>query len=143
MTNSISSLLWISIVIPDFKRHNAIIYFMKPVYGCKDVSIVFSRWTVKTDKFTLIVYCNFLVSLSVCSQNINKQIVNITDKNLTDNNFLSKYHYTKSMNYLKDDIEFVNEFLCLLGHPVYCHISAAQILTVFLDSGILTIVNYC
>ena len=41
---------------------------------------------MKTDKFTLFVYCNFLALLSttVCSQNINMQIVNIADKNLTD-----------------------------------------------------------
>ena len=65
---------------------------------------------------------NFLVLLSttvrIGSQNINKQIVNIADKNLTDYSFLSGYHYTKSKNYSKDDIEFVTKFPCLLGHPV-------------------------
>ena len=47
--------------------------------------------------------CNFLVLLSttVCSQNINKQNVNIADETLTDYSFLSRYHYTKSKNYLK------------------------------------------
>ena len=44
VTNSISSLLCISIVIPDFKSHNIImsarVYFMKTVNGCKDVSIM-------------------------------------------------------------------------------------------------------
>jgi len=34
-------------------------------------------------------------------QNINKQNVNIADKTLTDHSFLSRYHYTKSKNYLK------------------------------------------
>ena len=34
-------------------------------------------------------------------QNINKQMVNIADGNLTDYSFLSRYHYTKSKNYLK------------------------------------------
>jgi len=50
-----------------------------------------------------IVYCNFLVLLSttICSQNINKQNVNIADESLTDYSFLSRYHYTKSKNYLK------------------------------------------
>ena len=43
---------------------------------------VSARWTVKTDKFTLFVSCNFLV-LHV------------------------------------HDIEFVTEFPCLLGHPVF------------------------
>ena len=45
VTNSISSLLWISIVIHDFKSHymimSAIVYFMKTVNGyIKDVSIM-------------------------------------------------------------------------------------------------------
>ena len=41
---------------------------------------------MKTDKFTLFVYCNFLVLLSttVYSQNIKKQNVNIADETLTD-----------------------------------------------------------
>ena len=49
---------------------------------------------------TLFVYCNFLVLLSttVCSENINKQNVNIADETLTDYSFLSRYHYTKSKN---------------------------------------------
>ena len=68
VTNWISSLLWISIVIPNFKSHNIImsarVYFMKRVKYCKDVSYVSARWRVKTDKFTLCVYCNFLVLLS-------------------------------------------------------------------------------
>ena len=53
--------------------------------------------------FTLFVYSNFLVLLSTtaCSQNINKQIENVADENLTDYSFLSRYHYTKSKNYLK------------------------------------------
>ena len=43
----------------------------------------------------------FYYKTPLCSQNINKQIVNIADKNLTDYRFLSRYHYTKSKNYLK------------------------------------------
>ena len=47
VTNSISSLLWISIVIPDFKSHiiimSARVYFMKRVNGCKDVSIIYPQ----------------------------------------------------------------------------------------------------
>ena len=59
--------------------------------------------TAETDKFTLFVYCNFLVLLSttVCSQNINKQIVDIADENLTKYSFRSSYRYTKIKNYLK------------------------------------------
>ena len=110
VTNSISSLLWISIVIPNFKRNNIImsarVYFMKTVKTVKMWSCVYNvsqQWTVKTDKFTLFVYCNFLVLIStpLCSQNINKQIVNIADGTLTDYSFLIRYHYTKSKNYLK------------------------------------------
>ena len=44
--------------------------------------------------------------------------MNIADETLTDYSFPCRYHYTKSKNYLKDDIEFVTEFPCLLGHPV-------------------------
>jgi len=44
VTNWISSLLWISIVIPNFESHNIImsarVYFMKRVKDCKDVSIM-------------------------------------------------------------------------------------------------------
>ena len=63
---------------------SARVYLMKRVKDCKDT--VSARWTVKTDKFTLLVYCNFLVLLSttVCSQIINKQIVNKADENFTD-----------------------------------------------------------
>ena len=48
-------------------------------------------------------YKNVLVLLSttVCSQNINKQNVNIADETLTDYSFLNRYHFTKPKNYLK------------------------------------------
>ena len=70
VTNSISSLLWISIVIPNFK--------------------------IKSEDGQVYSVCT-----TVSSLNINKQIVNIADKNLTDYSFLNRYHYTKSKNYLK------------------------------------------
>ena len=63
---------------------------MKTVKDCKDVSIMSPQ--VKTDKLTLFVNCNFLVllSITVCSQNINKQNVNIADYYITDyTSFLS------------------------------------------------------
>ena len=65
---------------------------------------VSARLTVKKDKFTLFVYCNFLVLskyILMHGQNINKQIVNISDENLMDYSFLKRYHYTKSKNYLR------------------------------------------
>ena len=123
VTNSISSLLWISIVILNFKSHNIImsarVYFMKTVNGCKIVYIM-SRWTVNTDKFTLFMYCNFLVFLSttICSQSINKKNVNIADETLTDYSFLSRYHYTKSRNYLKRRYRIRHWMPMFLGHPV-------------------------
>ena len=44
VTNSISSLLWISIVIPNFKSQNIVmsarVYFKKRLKHCKDVSIM-------------------------------------------------------------------------------------------------------
>ena len=45
--------------------------------------------------------------------------MNIADETITDYSFLSRYHYTKQRIIYKDDIEFVTEFPCLLGHPVY------------------------
>jgi len=63
---------------------SARVYFMKRVKDCKDVSIMSPQ-----DEPT------------VCSQNINKQNVNIADETLTDYSFLGWYHYTKSKNYLK------------------------------------------
>jgi len=57
VTNWISSLLWISIAIFNFKSHKIIMsardYLMKTVMSVYNVS---ARWTVKTDKFTLFVY---------------------------------------------------------------------------------------
>ena len=42
-----------------------------------------------------------LLSTTVCSQNINKQNVNIADETISNYSFLSRYQYTKSRNYLK------------------------------------------
>ena len=74
---------------------------------------------MKTDKFNLLVYCNFLVLLSttVCSQNINKQNVNIADETLTDYNFLSRYHYNKSKNYLKRRYRIRHWIPMFIGTP--------------------------
>ena len=47
---------------------------------------------------------SYINKYAVCSENINKQNVNIEDETLTDYSFLSRYHYTKSKNYCKDDI---------------------------------------
>ena len=73
---------------------------------------------MKTDKFTLFVYCNFLVLLrTVYSQNISKQIVNIADENLTDYSFLSRHHYTKSKNYLERRYRLRHWIPMFIGTP--------------------------
>ena len=77
-TNWLTSLLWVSIVIPNFKSHNifmSAIYFMERVKDCKDVSIMSPQddlW--RRTSLLCLPYCNFLALLSttVCSQNINK-----------------------------------------------------------------------
>ena len=63
--------------------------------------------------------CNFLVLLSttVCSQNINKQNVNIADETLTDYSFLSWYHYTKSKNYLNRRYRIRHWIPIFIGTP--------------------------
>ena len=73
----------------------------------------------KTDKFTMLVYCKFLVLLSttVCSQNINKQNVNIVDETLTAYSFLSRYHHTKSKNYLKRRYRIRHWIPMFIGTP--------------------------
>ena len=102
---------------------SARVYFKKRVKDWKRwVYIASARWTVKTDKFSLFVYCNFLVLLSITvrSQNINKQNVNRADETLTDYSFLTIGITILNQRIIwKDDIEFVTEFPCLLGHPVY------------------------
>ena len=73
---------------------SARVYLMKTVNGCKDVSIM----SLQDEQGRLQFSC---FTTTVCSQNTNKQIFNKADENLSDYSFLSKYHYTKSNNYLK------------------------------------------
>ena len=58
---------------------------------------------------------------SVCSQNINKQNVNIADETLIYYNLVGITILNQRIIW-KDDIEFVTEFPCLLGHPVHKYI---------------------
>jgi len=82
VTNWISSLLWISIKIPNFKSHDIIMSTRVILWNRLQRSAynVFAKWTV---------YCNFfaLLSTTVCSRNINKQIVNIAAKILQNTAF--------------------------------------------------------
>jgi len=57
---------------------------------------------------------------TVCSQNINKQNVNIADEPLTDYSFLSRYRYTKSKNYLKRRYRIRHLISMFIGHPCSC-----------------------
>ena len=96
------------------------------------------------------VYCNFLLLLSttVCSQNINKQNVNIADKTLTDYSFLSRYHYTKSKNYLKRRYRICHWIPMLIGTPCilynYLDINCWRIKQNFssIHPGIINIYTY-
>ena len=78
---------------------------MNTINGCKDESVMSScKMICENDMFTLLEFCNFSCfskPYTLCSQNINKRIVNIVDGNLTDYCFLSRDHYTKSKNYLR------------------------------------------
>ena len=117
VTNSISSLTWISIVIPNFESHNIImsarVYFIKTVNGCKD-----KLWKDGQVYSVCILHFLFvLLSTTVCRQNINKQIVNIADENHTDYSFLSRYHYNKSKNYLKRRYRIRHWIPMFIGTP--------------------------
>ena len=81
---------------------------------------VSAGWTVNMVKFTLFVFCNFLVLLNttVCSQNMNKQNVNIAEETLQITTFSVGITELNQRIVYRDDIEFVTEFPCLLGHPV-------------------------
>ena len=85
---------------------SARVYFMKTVNGRKDV-IIMSLQDEQWRRTSLL--CHFLVLLStiVCSQNTNKQIVNIEDENLSQ--WVSLY-LIKEL--------FENTISNLLGHPV-------------------------
>ena len=64
---------------------SARVYFMNTVNGCKDVSTMSPQDEQRRRASLLCLYnCNLLVLLitTVCSQNINKQIVIIADENL-------------------------------------------------------------
>ena len=63
----------------------------------------------------------FILSTTVCSQNISKlQNVNIADEIFTDYSFLSRYHYTKSKNYLKRLYWIRHWIPMFIGTPCTC-----------------------
>ena len=73
---------------------------MKRVKDCNYVSIINSEdgqvYSVRILQFSWF--------SKTCSQNINKQNMNLADETLTDYSFLCRYHCTKSKNYLKKTI---------------------------------------
>ena len=77
-------------------------YFIKRVKDCKDVSIMSPHDEQGRRTSLLCFYTAIFLFYSVQPYTvINRQNVNIADETLIDNNFLSRYHYTKSKNYLK------------------------------------------
>ena len=82
----------ISIVIPNFKSHNIImsdrVYFMKREKDCKDVSIIscFAKYTLMQSKH----------KQTKCEHSRRNSL-----HYSLDYSFQSRYHYTKSKNYLK------------------------------------------
>ena len=108
MTNSISSMLWISIVIPDFKRHNkdimaARVYFMKMMNGCKDGSQCLRKLNNEDGQGYPVCILQFSCFTKYNRMQSKHKQTNCKhrDVNLSDFSFLSRYHYNKSKNYLK------------------------------------------
>ena len=123
--NSISSLLWISIVIPNFKSHNIImsarVYFMKRVKDCKDVSIMSpqdEQWrrTSLLCLYTAIFLFYFKYN-GIQSKHKQTKCIYIADETLTDYGFLSRYHYTKLRNYLKRRYRIRHWIPMFIGTP--------------------------
>ena len=105
VTNSISSLLWISIVIPNFKSHNIImsgrLYFMKRVKHCKDVSIMSPQDVYSDDGQDCILQFSCFTKYNRMQSKHKQTKCEHSRRNSSDYSFLSRYHYTKSKNYLK------------------------------------------
>ena len=101
-TNSISSLLWIRIVISDIYNGS-------------------TRWLVKTDKFTLVCILQFSYFTKYNRMQLKHKQTNCKTK---QTKLLQITAFSVGINILnqriifKDDIEFVTEFPCLMGHPV-------------------------
>ena len=107
-----------------------------------------TRWTVKTDKFTTL-HCLysviFLFYSTVCSQNRNKPNLNLADETHTDYSFLSRYHFTKSKNYLKRRYRIRHWIPMFIGTPCIKQIvlTVACKSTYWKCKRLYTIHNYC
>ena len=109
LTNSISSFLRISIVIPNFKSHNIImsarVYFMKTVKDCKYVSICLHKMNSGEDGQVYSV-CIQQFSCFTEYNRMQSKHKQTKCKHSRRNSYrlrLSqyRYHYTKSKNYFK------------------------------------------
>ena len=82
---------------------SATVYFMKTVNDCKDLSVECLCNMNSEDGhvyFVCILYLSCFTKYNRMHSK-HKQIVNIADENLSNYSFLSRYHYTKSKNYLQ------------------------------------------
>ena len=85
---------------------SARVYFKKRVKDCKDVFIMSpqdEQWWRTSLLSVCILHFSCFISTTVCSQNINKQNVNIADETLSDYSFLSITILNQRIIY-KDDI---------------------------------------
>ena len=83
---------------------SAIVYFMKRVKDCKDMSIMSPEDNSEDEQVYSVCIQQFsCFTKYTLMQSRHKQTkcVNIADETLTDYSFLSRYYHTKSKNYLK------------------------------------------
>ena len=103
------------------------VYLMKRVKDCKDVSIISPQdvqWRQGQVYSVCILQFSCFTKFNCMQSKHKKQNVNIADETLTDYTaFLVGITILNQRIIWKDDIKFVTEFPCLLGHPVWsCHI---------------------
>ena len=124
VTNWISSLLWVSILLPNFKSHNSVmsarIYFMIRVKDCKDVSIMSpqdEQWRL-TSLLCILQFSCFTKYNRMQSKHKQTKCKHSRRNSYRLYSFLSRHHYTKSKNYWKRRYRIDAESPCLFGHPV-------------------------
>ena len=100
---------------------SASVYFMKRVKDCKDWFIMSLRKVNSDDgqvySVCILQFSCFTKYNRIWSHNINKQNVKIADETLTDYSFLSRYHYTRSKNYLKRQYRIRHWIPMFIGTP--------------------------
>ena len=123
VTNSKSSLLWISIVIPNFKTHNIIrsarVYFMKRVKDCEYVSIMSPQDEQWRQTSLLCLYTAIFLFYQVQPNAVKTKQTKCEHGTQThsDYSFLSRYHYTKSKKYLKRRYRIRHWIPMFIGTP--------------------------